>query len=219
MTTGAEPLRAARHARSRSWSVSDECSTASGASKRAAKRATSCGVRAISGTSTRACSPRATTSSIARRYTSVLPLPVTPCSRNDAYAPCAAAIASIAVRWSGVGSSPCDVRTSPRGWAAPPLEAASPSRVFRARARGLAIAARASRVPPHRRRRGSPGTPRPRADGSRASAAAAAGRCVRRRSASSARWSRASRPRRAAAPATPRRSPRPARAGSSPRTT
>ena len=49
ITTGAEPLRAARHARSRSWSGSDECSTASGASKRCAKRATSCGVSAISG--------------------------------------------------------------------------------------------------------------------------------------------------------------------------
>ena len=45
----------ARQACSRSRSVSAECSTASGASKRAAKRSTSCGVKAISGTSTSAC--------------------------------------------------------------------------------------------------------------------------------------------------------------------
>ena len=67
ITTGAAPERASRHARSRSWSVSDECSTASGASKRAANRDTSCGVSAISGTSTSACSLRATTASMALR--------------------------------------------------------------------------------------------------------------------------------------------------------
>ena len=49
---------------------------------------------------------RARRAAIARRYTSVLPLPVTPCSRNGAKRPAAAAIASMARPCSGVGSGP-----------------------------------------------------------------------------------------------------------------
>ena len=46
------------------------------------KRPTSCGVSAISGTSRTAPRPSLRTSSMARRYTSVLPEPVTPCSKE-----------------------------------------------------------------------------------------------------------------------------------------
>ena len=49
--------------------------------KRAWNRATVCGVSAISGTSTITPRPRSSVSAAARRYTSVLPEPVTPCSR------------------------------------------------------------------------------------------------------------------------------------------
>ena len=46
--------------------------------KRRRKRSTSCGVKAISGTSTRAWPPAAIAAAMTRKYTSVLPLPVTP---------------------------------------------------------------------------------------------------------------------------------------------
>ena len=55
--------------------------------KRARKRRTSWGVREISGTSTRAAPPSFRVLAMACRYTSVLPLPVTPCSRKGAYSP------------------------------------------------------------------------------------------------------------------------------------
>ena len=86
-TMRAWPLKASRQAPRRSWSVSPECSTASGAAKRSRKRPSSCGVRPISGTSTSARRPCASTRSIRRRYTSVLPLPVIPCSTKAAKRP------------------------------------------------------------------------------------------------------------------------------------
>src|ERR1700729_1061145 len=78
MTIRAAPLCAARHASRRSLSVRPEWTTATPALKRRRKRSTSCGVRAISGTSTSAWPPPAMAAAMTRRYTSVLPLPVTP---------------------------------------------------------------------------------------------------------------------------------------------
>ena len=65
-------------------SVRPECSTATVTAKRSRKRATSCGVSPISGTSTRARRSCRRQCSTACRYTSVLPLPVMPCSRKGA---------------------------------------------------------------------------------------------------------------------------------------
>ena len=61
---------------------SPEWSTATTSPNRAWNRPTVCGVSAISGTSTIAPRPAASVSCTARRYTSVLPDPVTPWSRN-----------------------------------------------------------------------------------------------------------------------------------------
>ena len=90
----------------RSRAVRAECSTATSSPKRARKRATSCGVSAISGTRTMDPRPAARAAAMTRRYTSVLPLPVTPCRRNVpargwARAP---AMASMASRCAGVAS-------------------------------------------------------------------------------------------------------------------
>ena len=79
-------------------------------------RATSCGVRLISGTSISTWRPLANTGAAAARYTSVLPLPVTPLSRNGANAPSAFAISSTA--WRCASLSVCDtpaVTPSPAG--------------------------------------------------------------------------------------------------------
>ena len=58
-----------------------ECNTATMSPKRPRKRATVCGVSAISGTSTMADLPSSNARRMARRYTSVLPDPVTPSTR------------------------------------------------------------------------------------------------------------------------------------------
>ena len=58
--------------------------TATASPKRSTKRPAVCGVRAISGTRTMAERPRSSAAATARRYTSVLPLPVTPCSSRGA---------------------------------------------------------------------------------------------------------------------------------------
>ena len=71
--------------------------------KRAAKRATVCGVSAISGTSTITPSPRSSAAAAARRYTSVLPDPVTPWSSRAS--PAAASIAASAAVCAAVGST------------------------------------------------------------------------------------------------------------------
>ena len=59
--------RIAAQARARSPSASPECSACTGTPRRARKRASVCGVRPISGTSTSACLPRARQSAIACR--------------------------------------------------------------------------------------------------------------------------------------------------------
>ena len=66
----------------RSPAASSLWSTDTVGPKRARAARTSIGVRPISGTSTIAPRPRDSASSTARKYTSVLPLPVTPCRRN-----------------------------------------------------------------------------------------------------------------------------------------
>ena len=65
--------------------------------KRSIKRASSCGVRLISGTITKACAwgSRARSCSTACKYTSVLPLPVAPKSKNGPL--CATICASASV--------------------------------------------------------------------------------------------------------------------------
>ncbi len=61
------PVRSPRHAACRSLSVRPLCKTAMPSPKRARKRVTSCGVSAISGTSTSAPSPRERASAMTRR--------------------------------------------------------------------------------------------------------------------------------------------------------
>ncbi len=94
MMIRALPLRAARQASRRRLPLSAECMTTTPALKRRRNRSTSCGVSAISGTSTRTCPPPASAAAMTRRYTSVLPLPVTPYSRCAANLPSVALIAS-----------------------------------------------------------------------------------------------------------------------------
>ena len=78
MMIRAWPPCAARQASRRSFPASPECTATTPELKRRRKRSTSCGVKAISGTSTRACPPAAIAAAMTRKYTSVLPLPVTP---------------------------------------------------------------------------------------------------------------------------------------------
>src|SRR5260370_206596 len=100
-TTRASPFRTRHHSRARSTSLSAECSTAT-PSNRAPNHDRHCRpihkVSAISGTSTSAVLPHASVFCTARKYTSVFPLPVTPCSSctpnspraNRARIPCSA---------------------------------------------------------------------------------------------------------------------------------
>ena len=105
-TTRASPRRQAAQVRARSPSDSPECRAWMGTPRRARNRLSSCGVRPISGTSTNACRSRDRQSLIAFRYTSVLPLPVTPSSRNGANPARAARIASTATCCSGCSKGP-----------------------------------------------------------------------------------------------------------------
>ena len=70
------------HWSNRSPGVRPLCSTATRPGNLAEKRSMVWWVSAISGTSAMARLPRRRHSSTASRYTSVLPLPVTPCSRK-----------------------------------------------------------------------------------------------------------------------------------------
>ena len=90
ITTSTSPWRTRCHAWARADSVMPECSTAT-CSKRRRKRRTVCGVSAISGTRTMAWRPCSRACANARRYTSVLPLPVTPWRRNVAASPASSA--------------------------------------------------------------------------------------------------------------------------------
>ena len=91
MTTSTSPRRRRCHIAWRSLAVRPECRTATSSPKRARKRATSCGVSAISGTSTMVPRPLARAAAMACRYTSVLPEPVTPWSRKSFASPAAIA--------------------------------------------------------------------------------------------------------------------------------
>ena len=77
-TTSATPSSTRRHSSYRSPAERAECSSATRSPNRATKRATTCAVSAISGTSTITPSPRESAAVVARRYTSVFPLAVTP---------------------------------------------------------------------------------------------------------------------------------------------
>ncbi len=106
----ARPSRPASHALRRSPSARWLCARASGTpGKRSRTRDSSCGVSPISGTSISACLPRARASSIKRRYTSVLPLPVTPCSRVTAKRPNVAPIVASACCCSACSSWRCPI--------------------------------------------------------------------------------------------------------------
>ncbi|CAB5715808.1 Uncharacterised protein [Pseudomonas putida] len=108
MMMSASPSRAASQASRRSRSFTAECSRAMRALKRCSKRARVCGPRLISGISTRACLPASSVSRISCRYTSVLPLPVTPASRKAPKPPKPSRTASNASRCSSLsGSSGC----------------------------------------------------------------------------------------------------------------
>ena len=82
MITRASPRRILRHSSYRSPALSRLCSTAETSPKRARNQRTICGVSAISGTRMIALLPRRSVCRTALRKTSVLPLPVTPCSRK-----------------------------------------------------------------------------------------------------------------------------------------
>ncbi|CSB93785.1 Uncharacterised protein [Vibrio cholerae] len=83
----------------RSVSLSAECMTSTGTLKRWRNRLMVCGVKPISGTNTKACSPRANTGVMRLRYTSVLPEPVTPSNKKQPK-PCWLFTAAIAIACS-----------------------------------------------------------------------------------------------------------------------
>ena len=87
ITMRISPLRAPRQSDARCAPESRLCSTATDSPNLRLKRDVACGMRAISGTRTRALFPMRSASSMQRRYTSVFPLPVTPWSRKRAEAP------------------------------------------------------------------------------------------------------------------------------------
>ena len=150
--------------------------------KRAAKRATSCGVSEISGTSTSACSPRATTCGDRAQVDLGLAAaghavqherriaPVRGDDRADRRVLFRRQFRAQFAR-DGVRHR-CRLRRRPRA-------RGSPSRAARVRARGRASGSRARRVPPRRQGRVLPGSRRARAAWWRAcrwaSAAARAG--------------------------------------------
>ena len=105
--TSISPRAAACQLSKRSRSESPECSTATRSPKTLSKRRAVCGVSEISGTSTIARPPRAIVSAIARMYTNVFPLPVTPCTSASANSARSTrrAIASIACRCSAVATN------------------------------------------------------------------------------------------------------------------
>ena len=94
-----------------------------------AMRWPNCGVRLISGTRISTCPPAAMHAAAAARYTSVLPLPVTPCSRKGANDPAASMMARrgallIGIERHGGRSRECPPRRSSRAADAPSARAA-----------------------------------------------------------------------------------------------
>ena len=98
-----------------------ECMTATRSPKRPRKRATVCGVSDISGTSTHAVRPAASVSSMACRYTSVLPEPVTPSTSTTSPSPRerAASMAASASACPRVSGGFDEGVKEPAGWTAP----------------------------------------------------------------------------------------------------
>ena len=76
------PCLACHQAKCRSVSFKRECIMAIGSAKRCSTRWINCGVKPISGTNNKTCLLPVSTFSIAEKYTSVLPLPVTPCNKE-----------------------------------------------------------------------------------------------------------------------------------------
>src|SRR5256885_797767 len=103
-TTIASPRRTRHHCCARSSSVSWLCRIAIGAASRARTRSTSCGVSEISGTSSSTRSPSLNAFCAAARYTSVLPLAITPCSSVSALAPITSSAADCSGLSGGAGS-------------------------------------------------------------------------------------------------------------------
>ena len=99
--TRRSPRRSSRQASARSPSESALCSTATSSPKAPRNRLTVWGVRPISGTSTMAPRPAASTRRTASRYTRVFPLPVTPNKSAPSPAPRPAMVA----RARGLGRS------------------------------------------------------------------------------------------------------------------
>ena len=97
----ASPVRARFHSSYLSPTPSPLCINATFSPNRARKLRSVCGVSEISGTSMIAFLPSASVRSIASIYTSVLPLPVTPNSRETVLS--VAKMDSTALFWSSVG--------------------------------------------------------------------------------------------------------------------
>ena len=119
-----------------------ECMTATASPKRPRKRATVWGVREISGTSTMARRPSASVRSMACRYTSVLPEPVTPSTSTTRPSPAAraASMAATAAFWPSVSCGAAEGA----GAAAPPVGAPAreaPSSMPRMRRRRSTVTA------------------------------------------------------------------------------
>ena len=125
--------------------------TTTPALKRRSNRSTSCGVSAISGTSTSTWPPRANARAMTCRYTSVLPLPVTPCKRCAANPPSEATIASIDPRLRLGGLETARVDLDGRGLDRAALAGRSSPRARSARSAGLKFASSSlarARAPP-----------------------------------------------------------------------
>ena len=133
-TTSARPSRTRRCSAARWAGVRAECQIAMSSPRRARRRPSSCGVSAISGTSTMLPRPRARAASIACRYTSVFPEPVTPCTSRGPPSPSIRRSSSATTAaWGPVS----DGGASGRGAAPPAAVRASPGPV---RSRTSAIA-------------------------------------------------------------------------------
>jgi len=113
--------------------------------KRRRKCCSSCGVRAISGISTRVCRSRASIASIRRRYSSVLPLPVTPWIRWTPNCPSAGSRRSSAACCSAVAAGGGVVCSASRVAGATRDQAAQPAVTSAAAWRPCFCARKASR--------------------------------------------------------------------------
>ena len=113
-TMRVSPLYSRCQASNRSPSDRLLCRTSTYSPSTARNRPINCGVKEISGTSIIAPSPRSSTARRVRRYTSVFPLPVTPCSRISSGSPVSslAKITSSAACCSPFNTSSCPLRNT-----------------------------------------------------------------------------------------------------------